>query len=381
HFEKEDMLAVSCSGDLHNLDLPQEKKISKPKFSEVGSPNLLSSSDRPNPARHRHSLDGFRNGDVLDQEARQLQSVLQIGRWRSLRRTALPKTTAKKGADYPVTPIVLGFFVFFVIGSCELFPLFNFNITVNLSFIVEFFRADLEHRPRTEFIKESIDFSLGLLISTNTLELKLCAFEEARKRLQDPYFLLHSRLKEKDQRIDHARSKASQSALALKKFVEESQKLATECTNLLNQCTRWEKECLLYDRDREALMEFANEADERAKEAEVCVLDIEDELKNALEELEEYKKNARSTWYIYYLYILPNVSETQLIEELHLMREKITMLEQSRDGRIKLLGKDITQALLQSNDAVPSKFIQFLENQGILFNVTVQNNIEASPIC
>ncbi|KAF9604113.1 hypothetical protein IFM89_002788 [Coptis chinensis] len=74
HFEKEDMLAVSCSGDLHNLDLPQEKKISKPKFSEVGSPNLLSSSDRPNPARHRHSLDGFRNGDVLDQEARSFMS-------------------------------------------------------------------------------------------------------------------------------------------------------------------------------------------------------------------------------------------------------------------------------------------------------------------
>ncbi|KAF9606010.1 hypothetical protein IFM89_021336 [Coptis chinensis] len=76
---------------------------------------------------------------------------------------------------------------------------------------------------------------------------------------------------------------ASQGALALKKFVEESQKLATECANLLNQCSRWEKECLLYDRDREALMEFANEANERAKEAEVCVLDIEDELKNASE--------------------------------------------------------------------------------------------------
>ncbi|KAF9611459.1 hypothetical protein IFM89_032429 [Coptis chinensis] len=74
HFEKEDMLAVSCSGDLHNLDLPQEKKISKPKFSKVGSPNLLSSSDRPNPARHRHSLDGFRNGDVLDREARSFMS-------------------------------------------------------------------------------------------------------------------------------------------------------------------------------------------------------------------------------------------------------------------------------------------------------------------
>ncbi|OVA00628.1 WD40 repeat [Macleaya cordata] len=43
----------------------------------------------------------------------------------------------------------------------------------------------------------------------------------------------------------------------------------------------------------------------------------------------------------------------------------------TKDGRIKLLGKDNTQALLESNDTVPSKFLQFLENQGILFNVTV----------
>ncbi|KAF9624571.1 hypothetical protein IFM89_011745 [Coptis chinensis] len=74
-------------------------------------------------------------------------------------------------------------------------------------------------------------------------------------------------------------------------------------------------------------MEFANEADERDKEAEVCVLDIEDELKNALEELEEYKKKSREA-HVGFLWW--QVSETQLIEELHLMREKITMLEQSR---------------------------------------------------
>ncbi|KAF9624746.1 hypothetical protein IFM89_013284 [Coptis chinensis] len=139
-----------------------------------------------------------------------------------------------------------------------------------------------------EFIKESIDFSLGLPISTNTLELKLRASEQARKCLQDQYFLLHSRLKDKDQRIDRARSEASQSALALKKFVEENQKLATEY--------------------------------ERAKEAEVRVLDIEDELKNASEELEIYRKKCEKHM----------VSETRLTEELHLMREKITMLEQSR---------------------------------------------------
>ncbi|XP_077231077.1 transducin/WD40 repeat-like superfamily protein isoform X2 [Tasmannia lanceolata] len=50
------------------------------------------------------------------------------------------------------------------------------------------------------------------------------------------------------------------------------------------------------------------------------------------------------------------------------------------DGRIKLYGKDNTQALLESDVAVPSKFLQFLENQGILLNVTVQNHIEVWEI-
>jgi len=37
------------------------------------------------------------------------------------KRGAVPETTAKKGKDYPVGPILLGFFVFVVIGSCK-FP-------------------------------------------------------------------------------------------------------------------------------------------------------------------------------------------------------------------------------------------------------------------
>lgn len=48
----------------------------------------------------------------------------------------------------------------------------------------------------------------------------------------------------------------------------------------------------------------------------------------------------------------------------------------TNDGRIKLFGRDNTQALLQSEEAVPSKFLQFLENQGILLNVNANNKIE-----
>lgn len=78
-------------------------------------------------------------------------------------------------------------------------------------------------------------------------------------------------------------------AVALKKFVEENQKLAVECSNLLASCNKWERECALYDHDREALMDFANEADERAKEAEIRNLDLEEEKKKLLEELRYYK--------------------------------------------------------------------------------------------
>ncbi|CAL9101764.1 unnamed protein product [Musa acuminata var. zebrina] len=48
----------------------------------------------------------------------------------------------------------------------------------------------------------------------------------------------------------------------------------------------------------------------------------------------------------------------------------------TRNGVIKLLGKDNSQALLQSEAASPSKFMQFMENQGILLNVTSHNHIE-----
>ncbi|RLM58767.1 hypothetical protein C2845_PM18G11630 [Panicum miliaceum] len=34
------------------------------------------------------------------------------------RRGSVPETTVKKGNDYPVGPVVLGFFIFVVIGSC-----------------------------------------------------------------------------------------------------------------------------------------------------------------------------------------------------------------------------------------------------------------------
>ncbi|PON91637.1 hypothetical protein TorRG33x02_126760 [Trema orientale] len=141
-----------------------------------------------------------------------------------------------------------------------------------------------------DYIKGSIEYTLGLPVSSNTLELKLRASEEAQSRLRDRYLLLQSRMKEKDQAIDRAKAESNMNALALKKFVEENQKLASECAHLLSQCNKWERECSLYDHDREALMDFANEADQRAKEAEVRAQELEEEVKGLSDELQFYKR-------------------------------------------------------------------------------------------
>ncbi|KAJ0571858.1 hypothetical protein HanRHA438_Chr05g0246641 [Helianthus annuus] len=140
-----------------------------------------------------------------------------------------------------------------------------------------------------DFIRESIDYSLGLPVSTTTLELKLRSSEETERQLRDQYLYLKSKLNEKDDVIERVRAESALNAQAVKKFVEENQKLAMECANLLNQCNKWEKECSLYDHDREALMDFGNEADNRAKEAETRVRDLEQELTKLSKELMFYK--------------------------------------------------------------------------------------------
>ncbi|KAF8398811.1 hypothetical protein HHK36_014671 [Tetracentron sinense] len=174
-----------------------------------------------------------------------------------------------------------------------------------------------------DYIKESIESCLGLPVSEKTLELKLQGSEEARKRLQDQYFYLHGQFKEKDEIVELARAEASMNAQALKKFIEENQKLAKECTNLLAECSRLEKECSLYHRDREVLMEFGNEADGRAKEAEIRVLEAEKELGRLTEDLRFYKHESE----------IHKVSETRAIEELRVLRERL-----SEDERVRIQG-------------------------------------------
>ncbi|RAL46465.1 hypothetical protein DM860_004744 [Cuscuta australis] len=48
----------------------------------------------------------------------------------------------------------------------------------------------------------------------------------------------------------------------------------------------------------------------------------------------------------------------------------------TKDGRIKVFGKDGAQALLESPHMLPSKFLQFMENQGFLIKLNADNHIE-----
>nr|KYP72620.1 hypothetical protein KK1_005216 [Cajanus cajan] len=129
-----------------------------------------------------------------------------------------------------------------------------------------------------EYIRETIDHSLGLPVSSQTLHAKLHASQESQRQLRQQHLFLLSKLKEKDQLIERARSEASMNAQAVKRFVAENQKLAVECENLVEQCVRLEKECKLYEHDREALMEFGNEAEDRAQEANARLHELEQEL-------------------------------------------------------------------------------------------------------
>ena len=56
-----------------------------------------------------------------------------------------------------------------------------------------------------DYIKDSIDHSLGLPLSTKTLELKLSVSQEAQRRLRNRCLSLQYKLREKDELIDRIR--------------------------------------------------------------------------------------------------------------------------------------------------------------------------------
>ncbi|KAF4372932.1 uncharacterized protein LOC115699502 [Cannabis sativa] len=116
-------------------------------------------------------------------------------------------------------------------------------------------------------IKESIDYIIGLPVSTSTLEVKYRAVSELER------LLLQSKLEDKDLTIECVR------------------KLVSECSRLLSFGKKLEQECSLHDRDRESMIHLMNEADKRAKDAEVRNEELDEKMKGLSEELVFYKCN------------------------------------------------------------------------------------------
>lgn len=61
-----------------------------------------------------------------------------------------------------------------------------------------------------DYIKDSIDHSLGLPLPTKTLELKLSVSQEAQRRLRNRCLSLQYKLREKDELIDRIRVRTFQ---------------------------------------------------------------------------------------------------------------------------------------------------------------------------
>ncbi|KAI4321415.1 hypothetical protein MLD38_034798 [Melastoma candidum] len=135
-------------------------------------------------------------------------------------------------------------------------------------------------------IKDAIETVLGLPSRSPSLDVMLQAYQESLSRLHQECSYLQSQLCDKDELISRAKAEAAMNAQAIKKFVEANRNLAAECADLLEQRDKLEMECSLYDHDREVLMEFGNEAEERARDAEARVCELEGEVQHLSVELQ-----------------------------------------------------------------------------------------------
>lgn len=86
-----------------------------------------------------------------------------------MKRGAVPETTAKKGKDYPVGPVLLGFFIFVVIGSCKIFPFLG-NFYNYLFKVVNFLLTNLIIEPCNVIIDAFLIILITHLINMSGTE-------------------------------------------------------------------------------------------------------------------------------------------------------------------------------------------------------------------
>ncbi|XP_010940273.2 uncharacterized protein [Elaeis guineensis] len=184
--------------------------------------------------------------------------------------------------------------------------------------------------PETdEYIRESIENSLGLPISDKNLRLKLLASEDARHRLQDQIFVLEERLKEAEKRVEQYKAEATMNAQGLRRCIEEKEIVASGYNDLVNHCAKLEKECSLYERDLERVMESC---DELAKENDELRSRLQDDtsimaLAAEVESLKKDKENLR-------------INLHRAEEEVKVLFEENKMLDEENKRLLGLLKRE-----------------------------------------
>ncbi|XP_072979018.1 uncharacterized protein [Typha angustifolia] len=184
--------------------------------------------------------------------------------------------------------------------------------------------------PETDdYIRESIESSLGLQISAKSMQMKLIASEESRRRLQDQIFVLEERLRDADRRLEQYRAEASMNAQGLKRCIEEKEMIVSGYNDLVIRCTKLERECALYERDLERVMESC---DDLGKENDELRTRLQDNtaLTAIAAEVESLRKDKE--------HLLVNLNRAE--EEVKVLFEENRILDEENKRLLALLKRE-----------------------------------------
>ncbi|PKA59426.1 hypothetical protein AXF42_Ash019580 [Apostasia shenzhenica] len=187
-----------------------------------------------------------------------------------------------------------------------------------------------------DYIRESIQESVGLPVSEKMLRLKLLTSEDERHRLQDQVFFLDEQLKEANKRLQLCREEASMNAQGIRKCIQEKEIMMAHIAEMEKYSSKMERECMLFERDLEKAMESCDDLERENKELRVQLQDNSSAQKLAAEikSLQEDKENLRIN--------LQRAEEEVkvLFEENRLLDEEIKRLLRQLHRERKHIGSD-----------------------------------------
>ncbi|KAL8261491.1 hypothetical protein R6Q59_025540 [Mikania micrantha] len=143
-----------------------------------------------------------------------------------------------------------------------------------------------------DYLREMMEYTLGLPMSARTLNLKIRAAEGSIMHRREQCFALRFHLMERDRIIECIKAESSLNEHALKKHEIEHERLIVNRADLLTRCEKGENESKLHAPGSQALMNFKDQAEERRNKAESHVHHLEDETSKLSEELQFFKQKA-----------------------------------------------------------------------------------------